>query len=58
MKKKIKDLTFEEVKKICLNHKRNSGYCPDCPLHLVSYLCIKDLFTDRQLQQEVEIPEE
>ena len=31
MKKKIKDLTLEEVKKICEKYQDEKGICEDCP---------------------------
>ena len=53
MKKKIKNLTWEEAKKVCSKCKN----CINCPLYLDVYLCIKDLIGDEILDQEIEIEE-
>ena len=52
--KKIKDLTLEETKKICL--KNND--CIECPLYLNLYLCVKDLLCEEKLNQEIEVDED
>ena len=53
MKKKIKDLTLEECKKIC--HKRS--YCTHCPINefCMNYFC--DVQDKRKYENEVEVDE-
>lgn len=53
MKKKIKDLTFKEMNKICFNHK---GKCNHCPLNEI---CDKGFIkrTIKDLEREVEVNE-
>lgn len=53
MKKKIKDLTLEEVKKICKNNS-----CDECPLKVVP--CYKGYYVvvNSELNQEIEVEED
>lgn len=66
MKKKIKDLTLEEMQKICNKHY----YCRNCPLFLkqiegengfIDYQCAHELDYDyidkKELEKEVEVDE-
>lgn len=63
MKKKIKDLTVDECKKIC----NKSEYCDNCPLRfrsngiltvcLLSNLSMEQYYGDRLETQEVEVDE-
>ena len=52
MKKKIKDVTLEECKKICENH-----YCSNCP---IKYLCVETpvCYEDEDLEAEIEVEDE
>ena len=52
MKKKIKDLTYEEAKKVCDKNK-----CFKCPLNFAQDLCFIDLLTtyEENMQQEIEV---
>lgn len=60
MKKKIKDLTITEVRRICDNNNR----CPNCPLFSteIDILCILSefpiLIPSTYWEYEVEIPDE
>lgn len=53
MKKKIKDLTLEECKKIC----ENNNTCTICPMGTVCYQT-PIYYEDEDLEQEVEVPED
>ena len=60
MKKKIRDLTFEEYKKFCMKF---NDVCAKCPFRLVVccltannlWLNHKDLYSDKFLDQEIEV---
>ena len=54
MKKKIKDLTWEEANKIC--DKQHS--CSMCPLYCDIELCLKDLMAEEKLEQEIEVEDD
>ena len=54
MKKKIKDLTLKEAKKICLKYND----CINCHLYLNLYLCVKDLLEEEKLEQEIEVEDD
>lgn len=63
MKKKVKDLTVAEVKRICDGHL----FCKDCSLYVREEelrrhrVCILDgpcCILDWMLEEEVEVPEE
>ena len=43
MKKKIKDLTEEEIEKICDNNYRKYKTCYNCPLQIGEDSCFKYL---------------
>ncbi len=51
MKKKIRDLTEDEMQKICNENHKKYGTCYDCPLQLEegSY-CFKCLDLDREIE--------
>ena len=50
MKKKIKDLTLEEARKIC----NIQQWCNECPL-FATYKCIE--YTNERYESEVEVDE-
>ena len=52
MKKKIKDLTLEEIKKICINHS-----CQFCPLDINEFWC-KNNDLEHYGEQEIEVDED
>lgn len=52
MKKKIRDLTFEEVDKICSKY---CGNCDTCPLNLPGDDCYRNNFTERRYMENSEI---
>ena len=54
MKKKIKDLTDEEIEKICDNNHKKYKTCYDCPLQIGEDSCFKYL----DLGKEIEVNEE
>ena len=55
MKKKIKDLTVGEIKKICKKHYGNSNYsCRTCPLNYIN-LCACFASDWNDLYYEVEV---
>ena len=49
MKKKIKDLTLEEIKRICINHS-----CVYCPLEVNELWCKNDDL-ERYGDEEIEV---
>ena len=53
MLKKIKDLTEEEIKKICEERER----CADCPLMLYknANICLLDMEIKEKLEKEIEL---
>jgi len=54
MKKKIKDLTLEEVKNICFNKHKHK--CYGCPLYAMKptyFGCMKDNYTFYNKEVEV-----
>ena len=53
--KKIKDLTKEELLRICDNHN-----CDDCPLRVPNVAACKnwDGFIDKFKEEEVKVPDE
>ena len=55
MKKKIKDLTLEEIRKICENKK-----CTNCILltYLSWYFCKVNNYLDDVLEQEIEVEDD
>ena len=62
-KKKLRDLTMEEYKKFCMKY---NDVCAKCPFRLV-VCCItadnlwinnKDLYSDKFLEQEIEVEDE
>ena len=53
MKKKMRDLTDEEIEKICNNNYKKYGTCYECPLQ-IGDSCFKYL----DLDQEIEVKEE
>ncbi|MCM1556779.1 MAG: hypothetical protein NC087_04515 [Anaeroplasma bactoclasticum] len=57
MKKKIKDLTDEEINRICTHYKQK-GICCKCPLNRGEhYILCKDYRLDLYGEEEVEIDE-
>ena len=57
MKKKIKDLTLEELKNICKLHP----YCGNtCPLNEANSICTcnPDDYDDEELSREIEVEDE
>ena len=50
MKKKIKDLTLEEVKKICKNNS-----CDECPLKDAPCQKGYDALVNSEINQEIEV---
>ena len=55
MKKKIRDLTDEEIEKVCDRNHRKYGTCYNCPLQLEEgNYCFKYL----DLDKEIEVDEE
>lgn len=55
MKKKIKDLTFEELRKICKTHPDG---CKDCPLITCTYGCMVNIESccyEPYWEQEIEV---
>lgn len=55
MKKKIKDLTLEELLNICIKYS-----CEDCPLNTIvcdKYFNISDLY-DMKLNKEIEVEDD
>lgn len=56
VKKKIKDLNKEEIKKIC----EKQEHCgTDCPLMLYAYegVCLRDIGVKEKLEKEIEAEE-
>jgi hypothetical protein len=58
MKKKIKDLTLGEAKKICNMQERSNKFCEGCPLRK-PYAKIRKcpIYYDEVLEMEVEVDE-
>ena len=54
MKKKIKELTDEEIEKICDDNYKKYKSCYNCPLQVGEHSCFKFL----DLNQEIEIEAE
>ena len=54
MKKKIGELTDEEIEKICDNNYRKYKTCCNCPLQIGEDSCFKYL----DLDKEIEVDEE
>ena len=52
MKKKLGDLTEEEMKKVCYENNRKYGTCYNCPLQLEEGYCFKYLDLDREIEVE------
>ena len=50
MKKKIRDLTEEEIKKVCDENNRKYGTCYNCPLQLEVDYCFKYLDLDKEIE--------
>jgi len=50
MKKKIKDLTNEEIEKICDNNRKKYKTCYDCPLKIGEDSCFKCLDLDKVIE--------
>ena len=55
MKKKIKDLTWEEAEKICENHYT---CCCCCTLFIDMDKCFKDLLREEKLEKEIEVEDD
>lgn len=52
MKKKIKDLTLKELRKICLKH----SICERCPLSYDRGFCVKNFIEMlHQMEKEIEV---
>lgn len=61
-KVKLRDLTAEQVKKWIDENCNRGDYCKDCPFRCIEcydtfWLSCKDMFSDKFLDQEVEIEE-
>jgi hypothetical protein len=57
MKKKIRDLTIREIKKICEDRfKKGFPYCIKCPLYSICQLS-PDEMAQKDLDQEIEVDE-
>ena len=59
-KVKLRDLTAEQVKKWIDENCNRGDYCKDCPFRCIEcydtfWLSCKDMFSDKFLDQEVEI---
>lgn len=59
-KVKLRDLTAEQVKKWIGENCNRGDYCKDCPFRCIEcydtfWLSCKDMFSDKFLDQEVEI---
>lgn len=52
MKKKLKDLTDEEMEKICNNNYKKYKTCYDCPLQMEDGPCFKNLDLDQEIEVE------
>ena len=50
MKKKIRDLTEEEMEKVCDENHRKYGTCYNCPLQLEVDYCFKYLDLDKETE--------
>ena len=62
-KVKLRDLTAEQVKKWIDENCNRGDYCKDCPFRCIEcydtfWLSHKDMFSDKFLNQEVEIEKE
>lgn len=62
-KVKLRDLTAEQVKKWIDENCNRGDYCKDCPFRCIEcydtfWLSCKDMFSDKFLDQEVEIGED
>ena len=62
-KVKLRDLTAEQVKKWIDENCNRGDYCKDCPFRCIEcydtfWLSCKDMFSDKFLDQEVEIDED
>lgn len=57
MKKKIKDLTLEEIKKICEQY--DYSFCEECELYSKETECclVEPPLLEKDLEREVEIDE-
>lgn len=52
MKKKLKDLTDEEMKKICYNNYKKYKTCYNCPLQIGENNCFKFVDLDKEIEVE------
>lgn len=50
MKKKLKELTAEEMEKICDNNHKKYKTCYDCPLKIEDDCCFKYLDLDKEIE--------
>lgn len=53
MKKKIKDLTLNEINRICSSRDD----CDHCPLYLNLYVCMHNLIYEEKLEDKIEVEE-
>ena len=61
-KVKLRDLTAEQVKKWIGENCNRGDYCKDCPFRCIEcydtfWLSCKDMFSDKFLDQEIEVEE-
>ena len=50
MKKKIKDLTKEEMKKFCHDRRDSGHFCWDCPLGVGFDSCLENYDLDKEIE--------
>lgn len=51
-KKKIRDLTNEEIEKICDKYRKKPEICCGCPLEVGEYSCLRCLDLDEEIEVE------